>query len=305
MIESKRIDTNSLKPYDLFVAWDFIRSCQLRCDYCFFDNNYLEERKPWFYTKIKKSLFKDKRVVQKTSIDIEALLRIIEEHRKTFLIQLIGGEPFLCDNIIEASRKITKSHYLSIVSNFVSPKVKDFLYIIEPNRVDKIYISCHFNELKKRNLEKKFIDNVLLCHDKGFNFSVSVVLHPAYYKEIDSWTKKLKDLNVELEYQGFRGVYRGQVYPDAYSNEDLRNYKLIDKPTDYYRKGQKCNAGYNMLVLNPEGQASSCYGLNDDRGSLSAGLSFLKETVTCPLEKCPCLLPLYQFELYRQALGIR
>ena len=95
-----------------------------------------------------------------SEINTSALIKTLSSTNRTFKIRFTGGgDPFLIPNIVEACEKITRSHFVCIVSNLITEKIQEFSENIDPKRVLYINASLHIKELERLNLLDKYIYN--------------------------------------------------------------------------------------------------------------------------------------------------
>ncbi|MEM2956379.1 MAG: radical SAM protein [Candidatus Pacearchaeota archaeon] len=268
--------------YDCWLHWNITLRCNLNCIYCFPNEN--------------------KKKSQINKIKISSLIKTLDKIKKTCLISFTGGEPFLIQNIVDACKEITKKHYISFNTNLTSNKIKEFSEIIDPKKVDIIIASLHIKELERTNLLKKYIDNFHLLKRKGFNIVAKEVAYPPLLKEITKYKKFFKKQGITLEFQPFIGEYKGKKYPDAYTKKEIAAFNFDLSTKEYHQKGKKCNAGYNVGMINEKGDVTPCFSLYNKIGNIYERIYFNKKMIRCPFESCGCPLKIFNRLLFEKAI---
>lgn len=268
--------------YDAWIHWNITSVCNLDCDYCFGHYN---------------------NVPSINKIDVDRLIKTLENSGRTFRISFTGGEPFLIPNIIEAMQAITKQHYISFNSNLISTRMKEFVDVINPERVVVAHASFHFEELKNRDLLDRFFENYHLLKEKGFPVHAEAVAYPAIKDSVEKIKKVLYDQNVELTFSPYFGEYEKLTYPQSYSSEELDIFELTDESRIVNeQKGATCNAGFNAFVAFHNGQVKPCFQFKEDSGSLYEKINFNDTLKKCPFNKCGCPLNVYDEKLYLDSI---
>jgi MoaA/NifB/PqqE/SkfB family radical SAM enzyme len=235
-------------------------------------------------------------------------MRTFDASKKVFKISFTGGEPFLVPNFIEACKAITKENYITIFSNLTSPDIKTFSETIDPRNVLEICGSLHIQELERHRLLERYIENFTLLKEKGFNVSAHVVAYPPLYSEIEKYRSYFKEKGIDITFVPFRGRYRWKQYPKAYTGQEIKNFGFgtpQNSPADimscFYRKGKLCNAGYNVAVIFPSGNAHACFLIGQSMGNVFTDIAFNKNLIKCPFKYCSCPLNIYDPPLFEKA----
>jgi len=278
--------------YDAWISWGVTLKCNFHCDYCII-SSIIESNE-----KIKE-------------IDVEKLLRTLDNTKKTFLITLSGGEPFLVPNFTDACKRITEKHFITLNTNLTSDRIKDFAEKIDPKRVKYIVASFHLKELERTNLVGKYVSNLDILRKKGFNVLVQEVGYPPYIKELIFYKDLFRKMGVVLTFQKFIGELDGKKYPEAYTDEEIETFGMKDEKgegfNDFFQNGQICNAGYNACVAYQRGDIHPCFQFNkeDDKtkiGNLYKEIRFNDDMMKCPFDSCSCPLNQYDKKLFDKAL---
>ncbi len=251
--------------YDAELSWFLTYRCNLNCKYCF--NNLL---------KISS---------EASNINISALIKILNETNKIFRINLKGGgEPFLIQNLVEACVEITKSHFISLTTDLISDKIKEFTEKIDPDRVFFITAALHIKEYERLNLLDKFIYHFQLCKRKGFKIKTMVIAYPPLLNDIKKYKKIFQENEIQLKFFPFIGEYNGKNYPYSYTEKELNIFGLDLKR--FYQKERICNAGYNVGMVNPNGYITYCQKIHKPIGNIYNKIKFNDKIIRCPFEFC-------------------
>lgn len=259
--------------------------CNLRCAYCRFSHS-IKEVPP---------------------ADVKPLLGTLDKTGKIFHVSICGnGETFLVPNIIEVLQALTQRHYVSIVTNLTSPKIREFCEKIDPKKVLDITASLHIKELERTGLTDTFIANYLLCKKKGFNIRAQEVAHPSLLGEIEKYKRFFAQKGIRLYFDDCFAIFEGKSYPDAYTDEERQAFGLIRRQETLgkiYQKGKLCNAAYNVCTIAIDGKVYPCPDLKKVIGDIHRGeIGFKKELTVCPMDRCFCPLNFLYYELYLKAL---
>ena len=289
---------NKLK-YEFILNWNLTLNCNLSCNYCnakIHPNTLLgrfqSTRIGIFLTNmIWKHLIKNiKHMKPPETIDIQKILSLLTQVKKPIKIKLLGGEPFLFPNFIEICKELSKVHYLGLESNFTSNRIKSFCDTINPDRVDLIRASFHIEELEKKNLIGRFIENALYCKIKGFNIETLIVGYPSILEKINQYKEILGSKDITFYVQPFVGYYNGKEYPAAYSQEEKEKFNMPLYNSTYVKntKNQLCTAGYRFFAVFPSGDIYPCYQINEKLGNIYEDFKPYETMIKCPFEKCFC-----------------
>jgi len=273
--------------YDAWLHLVISYQCNLECNYCIVEKVKSSE----IYTKT-------------YNINISALKNTLNDSNKIYRINFTGGEPFLAPNIVEAFIELTKKHFISFNTNLTSKKVKEFSEKINPERVLNILASCHIKELERMNLLSRYINNFLLCKNRGFNIAAAEVGYPPLLKEVDRYKKFFLEKGIDLTFCPYVGRFKGKFYPDSYSEKELKIFGLTEWDIDpFYQYGKLCNAGYNVGIVHPNGDIRYCFKINKSLGNIYEGIKFNDKLIRCPFKICECPVNIYDPYLFRKAIS--
>lgn len=267
--------------YDAWLHWDATKRCNLDCEYCF--------------GKITDPS------VKVNSINVEKLMNTLDKTGKIFRISFTGGEPTMIPNFIEAVRVITNKHYVSFNTNLITKKILGIIDNVDSKRILHIHASLHYDELVKKNLMNRFINNLKLFQISGFNIFAEVVAYPPtknQFKELESIMKKVE---IDFEYAPFYGKFEDKLYPESYAESELRLYNFSNEATNCYsQKGELCNAGCNAAVVFSNGNVYPCHQIKEKMGNIYDQINFSKSFVKCPSKRCGCPLNKYDEYLFNK-----
>jgi len=272
---------------DAWLFWVPTYQCNLECNYCIAGIRYISE----IYTKT-------------YPINISALKKTLNDSNKIYRIDFTGGEPFLVPNIVELCIELTKKHFIGLTTNLTSKKVKEFAEKINPERVVFINASCHIKELERMNLLSRYIHNFLLCKNRGFDIKAVEVGYPPLLKESDKYKRFFLEKGIELTFSPYHGKYKEKFYPDSYSEKERKIFSLTEKNINqYYQYGKLCNAGYNVGIIQPDGDIRYCFFINKSLGNIYEGIKFNDKLIRCPFKLCNCPVNIYDPYLFRKAIS--
>jgi organic radical activating enzyme len=318
--------------YDTWLHWVVTERCDLRCVYCYHQRPPQEapsRNDASDFIRAVRGNFKKiaalsrlgifgsiaavrnkirEMTSDKTSetINIPALMDALDKTGRIFRVSFTGGEPFLVPNFIEACVEIAKKHYLSFNTNLVSAKIKLFCDKVDSGRVVQIHASAHIKELERLGLVDAYITNFLICKQRGINIAACEVGYPAILGEIDKYRTFFRQRGIELVFGPFCGEYNGKVYPQSYTKGEIAAFGF-DKPSGlsvkyFYQKGQLCNAGYNVGIVDRFGNVRSCFS-GTVIGKIYGRIKFRDKLIRCRLPFCGCPLKEYDRHLFEKAVS--
>lgn len=227
-------------------AWDIHYTCNFRCPYCWFFDNWAQQAKRNLYLTPQEWM-----VIWK---------RIFDRYGET-RIAITGGEPFLYPNFIELVRELSSLHIIKITTN-MSGNIEKFAQEISPRRV---YLDLNFHAAFIKDLNE-FIRKVKLLHNAGFDAGVCYLAYPPQLGMLDFYKKKFEENGIRFALAAFWGKYQDRQYPDSYSVKEKEMIKPylgdIDR-IDYHLnaaspKSKICNAGYKYANIQGDGKVVRC-----------------------------------------------
>ncbi len=277
-------------PYDAWLHWYVSERCYLDCEYCCRGRDGALQKEPVH------------------AIRIPELIQALDRTGKVFRISFTGGgEPFLVPNLLDACREITRKHYVSFNTSLVAQLVRPFLEAIDPARVVIIHASCHIKAMERRQLLDRFFENYHLAEQRGIPIYAEEIGYPPLLAEADKYVDLFRQHGIPLRFDAFLGTYQGQRYPAAYTPEEMKLIKVDPKKADRFyitkKKGRHfCNAGYNVAVVQPNGDIRPCDHVKLDLGNIYGDIRLRSHLTICPVAECTC--PLFQYDagLYARAL---
>lgn len=271
----------SNQHYDVWLHWDATKRCNLDCEYCFgkiTDPN-----------------------VKVNSIDIEKLMTTLDKSGKIFRISFTGGEPTMIPNFIEAVRAITEKHYVSLNTNLITKSLLGIIGNVDPKKILHIHASLHYDELVKKNLFDIFINNFKLLQKSGCNIYAEVVAYPPLKNRFSELESVMKKVEIDFEYAPFYGKFGDKLYPESYTESELRLYNFSNEAINCYsQKGELCNAGYNAAVVFSNGNVYPCHQIKEKIGNIYEEINFSRSLVNCPSKRCGCPLNKYDEYLFEK-----
>lgn len=275
----------------VFATWHLNRACNFRCEYCFISGGDM----------------------QRKGHDVDRVISAFKSVPFTWeTIHMSGGEPFLFPKYVELCKKLTELknvEKISINTNLSTKNVFDFADKINPEKVDSIHASLH---LSQRNDFNDFAEKVSYLREKGFNIFASQVIYPPLFEKYKEAFEYFQKKRIDIEPKIFRGFYRLKHYSEAYSKKEkdtILQYKGLCKEKlreNSFRKaeykedfdksfgnpswiGSVCNAGFNYVVIQFDGDCYRCHSDSCYLGNLFAGsLKLFEKPIKCISKTCNC-----------------
>lgn len=278
------IENKLNKKYDAWIQWNLTSRCNFDCDYCFGHSSEPNQKL--------------------AAIKIDDLLKTLNQSNKIFRIGFTGGEPFLIPNFIEAVKRLTEEHYISLNSHFTSTKVQEFLTVVDKERVLFIHASLHFDELINKNLFERYVNNFYAAREAGFNIYAEAVAYPAALKKIEDYSQMMENVNIKFTFAPFFGTINGKNYPESYTEKERSLFGLNGKSIQsHFQKGKFCNAGKNVFTAYSSGKITPCFQIHETAGNLYSRIEFREEGISCPAKRCGCPLNYYDTHLFKKAIA--
>ncbi|MBL7197186.1 MAG: radical SAM protein [Candidatus Omnitrophica bacterium] len=259
-------------------SWDIHYACNFRCPYCWFFDNWAQQKKLNLYLAPEEWMVCWERIFDKYG----------EVH-----IAITGGEPFIYPRFIELVKNLSSFHIVKITTN-MSGNMKKFIKEISPLRV---YLDLNFHPVFVDNVDE-FIKKTELLHDAGFDSGVCYLAYPPQIAMLNFYKQRFEDSGIRFALAAFWGQYNGRQYPAAYTNEEKETIKPflgdIDR-IDYHLnsrspKGKLCNAGYRYANIYADGNVVRCGPLGDKVISniLDEDFCLLENPLPCEADHCSC-----------------
>lgn len=278
MLDTSREDNHS----GPFVLWNLNLHCNYRCRYCFYSDDQLSKEHP---------------AVGKHSIG--HITNCFDKTGKQWWIFLSGGEPFLYPRFVDLCKSLTKQHYITINTNCSTTNVKKFAHEIDPEKVYSINGALHIEQREqKKGALDRYIENVLLFQEKGFQFRVEYVMYPALFDRVEEDIAYLHRCGVKIvNIKVFKGKYKGKRYPLGYNSEErvlLEKYTLDKNELRFTEdkmsyKGKLCRAGYEFFRMDQAGDVYRCNSSAVKMGNFFEESEVLYDkAMPCVLNRCMC-----------------
>ena len=277
--------------YDAWLHWYVTMRCFLDCEYCGTNNSGIR--------------FKG----DVAPIQIDRLMQALEATGLVFRISFTGGgEPFMVPNLREACQALVGKHFISFNSNLVHKSVGPFFSVMAPDRILQVHASCHIKALERAGLLDLFADNYRLCQQRGIPIHAEEVGHPSLIPEADNYRELFRAKGVALHFGAYAGPYQGKNYPDAYTDGELKVLGLekTARTAHETHRGSRvfmCNAGYNVAIVQPNGDIFPCDHIRKRMGNIYEKIEFAPRMRACPVAWCTCPLFDYDPMLFTAARG--
>lgn len=275
-------------PYRVFFNWDIHYSCNYRCSYCFFANRWEEVARGNRYPGI--------------SHWVKAW-ELMREKYGECRIDISGGEPTTYPDFFPLVKEISKMHRVRFNTN-LSFNVKNFISEFSGVLAEQGEAALEVNP--SFHPEMISLDDILvkgtMLRESGFKVVVTYVAYPPHLRNIKNIKETIESHNMYFIIQPFRGAYRGEKYPDAYTDKErgilmqcghqlpkgLFEHHLNRKDTTKKRK--LCRMGQMYGKIYPDGNVFRCCAQGAQKtGNIltDSNFSLLKSPAYCELD-CPC-----------------
>lgn len=260
-------------PYDAWLFWCPTDRCNLNCGYCFTPGRVRKE-------------------APLAPIKIPEMTRTLEATGRVFKVHFSGrGEPLLVPNIVEACCELARKHFIAFNTNLTSASARELAARVPADRITGIAATLHIEELKKKRMLRRFIDNYRFCARKNIRIAAEVVAHPSLTSRARHYKDFFKREGINSRFIAFIGSFKGRKYPRSYTDEEIERFGLSRAGIrGFYSKRGLCNAGYNAGVVFPGGAVRPCNSVKEDIGNIYTGIEFRERISACPFRRCSCPL---------------
>ena len=302
--------------YDVIARVSLETPCNLACTYCCRDvkahelfkidqsHNFVMKFLRQLRRSLRKKFQPSTKVKPKYGVDFKRLRQSLSTSPKIYNYKLCGvGETFAFPDIIELCLAMTERHYIEVVTNLTLNLVKTFADRVDPSRVLLVTASCHLEELERKKLLGKYVENFNYLKQKGFAVASDVVAHPSLLPKIGYYREYFAKEGIALIFKAFHGVYEGKFYPKSYTPEQMSLFGSpllqqgllgaysIEKEI-YLTKGMSCRAGHDVVYISlPSGKVSPCHSLFQSIGNIYDGITLSDQLMVCPKDYCACPFP--------------
>jgi MoaA/NifB/PqqE/SkfB family radical SAM enzyme len=281
--------------YQIEADWHLLNTCNYRCDYCFFSDEFLSSKLPSFA----------KAEEWGAAFDASGLV---------WLVHLTGGEPSVYPDFHRLCVALTRRHFISVNSNMTNRVWRDFAHQVNPIRVSFINAALHLEERERRAGNASYLDQVAMLLDRGFQVFCSLVGSPRALARFEDAIELLDSIGMFPAPKVMRGVFEGKRYPDAYTDLDKERFRKYaemarkfyaptlsrrtERPTlDMFRdddiidgepsyKGLSCEAGRLFVRIDPKGELFRC-GTSESMGNIREG-TFVRSDSPSPCDTSYC-----------------
>lgn len=283
--ESPEIDNETyllkeVEPLGYLVLFRLNTLCNFRCEYC--TQRSVDGRES----------------PEVGRYDPQHIAKCFDDTGRTWAITMSGGEPFLYPRFVELASALTEKHYIRIFTNLATKHVYEFADVVPPQRVAVINAAYHIVERERQKGVSDYIRKVLHLQNRGFNIRVVYVLYPPLLPRLAGDIDYLKSHGVgDILLQAHLGLYRGECYPESYTDEEKRlifdiasgRCEVLWDVLTLNTFGRLCSAGQKSFLMEPSGRLIRCDGTPRVYGNLFTGSYRLdKLPRPCPVQTCFC-----------------
>lgn len=284
-------------PYRVHWNWDVSYKCNYKCSYC----EVMKRDEEFKYQPLDIGLW------------TEVFDRIFKLYWSSHF-RFSGGEPTIYPRFLDFLGILLEKNTADITTN-LSFNFNEFLDKVPPNRGLSISSSFH----SEYDDMQTFLEKVKHLHFNGYPSTISFVGYPPFLKKIPEYKKLVEGEGIYFKIIPFSGEYKGQFYPDAYSESEKRLLEglaqdsedehlnemntrwyehLVEKkdvPEKIIKKGKLCSMGHMYAIIHPDLEVTRCCAGYHGRDSGILGIitdenfKLLNKPEPCRVEyKCPC-----------------
>src|SRR5688500_11265511 len=193
------------------VDWYVHMLCNYRCPYCWFDRDW------------------ERLEAEHRAHDTDLVLRRWREFNDFYgpaHVQCTGGEPTARPDFLALVEDMTRRNTVEINTNLSRPAEfwREFAGRAAPERC-ALDVSFHPQFARA----EEFAANVAILAERGFEVRAIAVAYPPNLPALAQAAERLRGLYVHFRVQPFNGTYAGRVYPEAYSEDDRRLIRDLNR----------------------------------------------------------------------------
>ena len=265
--------------YENFIYLHPSLVCNFDCVYCGQHNNQRESLK---------------------ELEIVKIIQRLDKFKKTFLVSICGGEPFLIPNLIDFVFELTKNHYVRIDTNLsLTENIRKFASIINPNKVTEIVFSVHILEREKRQLDlQELISLAKELRGKGFKIIGNYVVYPPLINRLEKDMNFFNSQGIKVLPILFVGTYNGRQYPlhkgiPSYSKAEIELIARFNPYSTiplYSPRNDFCQAGCSIFCVNDRFEVFPCLTMQKCKesklGDFFGKWKIFPKVIRCPKDYC-------------------
>jgi MoaA/NifB/PqqE/SkfB family radical SAM enzyme len=208
-----------------------------------------------------------------------------------------SGEPSLHPQIKDIIRISSSTGAVSIPTN---NSIEPSKWTPEGN-LKNLLIRAALHPQNEENIDR-FTHYIEELRDRGAAVRACFVAHPERLKDVSHYRDYFCSKNIPFNIVSFTGEYNGNIYPAAYSVEELNIMGYVEDSDWYQRlhvvitdrnfKGIPCLAGCEFFYIDEKGALRRCLY---DSSILSEPLL---KSVPCVVKKCGCRLYLQELNTF-------
>jgi len=254
-------------------TWNISYDCNYRCSYCFYADKWDKHKHKTLYLSV--------------SEWVRLWSSIYGKYKDIFLI-ITGGEPLIYPDFIEIIDRLSR---LGISMNITTNTSADLDMFVSRMNPANVSLSLSFH--KEFDTLEGFIKKTKLIRGYNFQGCLNLVAYPPFLSELTYFKDRLfEETGENFKVVAFFGKYNNKEYPYGYTEEE----KSLIGLTDIWfsrinRKGMPCNAGYDSVLLRPDGKVVRC-GQVDERfvvGNFTdPDFKLYDKPLICDVDYCPC-----------------
>lgn len=270
--------------------WLIHYKCNYRCPYCFFNGKWEEVEKRNEYLPLEKW--------------IDAWERISRDYEHVRIL-ITGGEPFIYPSFIELLKELSKYFSIGFDTN-LSCSEEELTNFVKNTVASNISLGLSFHPMFSDF--ETFLDKALFLKENGFNnICIQYVTYPPQLGQMKYFKNRFMGRGFYFIPLPFRGIYNGEKYPDAHTEEErkliydamedleIEHKERVERQLVQVKSRAKlCRAGQVYARIDCDGTVYRCGRSTSNLNNGYIGNFFdekfrlLDEPLPCELEVCPC-----------------
>jgi len=257
------------------------RTCNYRCEYCYHHEHGFTKN------------------AQATESWRKAALTAVAKIPRPLMLSMGAmGEPLFIPLWRQTAVDLLRHdnvRRLSFVSN-LSIDPASFLEEADPARIG-VVASLHPSEFKDVESDfQTFLTRLIWLKERGASLVVNYVLTPSQIADFTGYRQILRNHGIPMTSNILRGPFRGKMYPEAYTRDELATIRAFydEAPFIYdYQShlkdpfGSRCTSGRYVFHLEFDGTLYNCHFARQRLGSIyDQKLMVRRENGFCTARKC-------------------
>jgi len=261
--------------YGMYIHWVIVTGCNFSCPYCLVSEH------------ARKSPVK--------AVDIDRVIKRLDQTGEKILITFTGGEPLLIPNFAELIIEVTKKHLVRIDTNLsIKRNYEKILNEVDPAQVWEINYSAHVEEREARKMHlEELCETVARFKDRGFRMNGNYVAYPPMMNRMEKDLEYFLKRGISVTPTFYWGYYNEKFFPfhqgemqystgelELIMGKNLQTSKVLDESY-----GGICMAGSKAFLVNLL-NVFPCGGSRKKLGNFFDDWETIDKALTCCIDFC-------------------